>query len=109
MITVMVTNFESETFRIETYHNERRGRLCKISRLRNRSVVIFQSLQEGSLSVAGPRLFNVLPRDLREGEFFLETFKRQLDVFLGIIPDRPPVNTTSGEKQATASCIRWPK
>ena len=87
----MAPNFESETFRIETHHNERRGRLCKIPSLRNRSAVRFQSLRDGSLSVAGPRLFNVLPKDLREGEFTLETFKRQLDVFLGTIPDRPPL------------------
>ncbi|KAA0203370.1 hypothetical protein HAZT_HAZT005526 [Hyalella azteca] len=91
MITGMVPNFESETFRIETYHNERRGRLCKIPPLRNRSAVRFQSLREGSLFVAGPRLFNVLPKDLREEEFTLETFKRQLDVFLGTIPDQPPL------------------
>jgi hypothetical protein len=26
----MAPNFESETFRIETHHNERWGRLCKI-------------------------------------------------------------------------------
>ena len=91
ILTGMAPNFESETFRIETHHNERRGRLCKIPSLRNRSAVRFQSLREGSLSVAGPRLFNVLPKDLREGEFTLETFKRQLDVFLGTIPDRPPL------------------
>jgi hypothetical protein len=91
MITGMVSNFESEKFKSETYPGERRGRLCKIPRLRNRSAVRFQSLREGSLSVAGPRLFNVLPRDLREGEFTMETFKIQQDVFLGTIPDRPPV------------------
>jgi hypothetical protein len=92
MITGMAPNFESETFKIETRHNERRGRLCMIPPLRNRSAVRFQYLREGSLSVAGPRLFNVLPRDLREGEFTLETFKRRLDVFLGTIPDRPPLH-----------------
>jgi hypothetical protein len=91
MITGMVQNFESETFRIKTYYNERRGRLCKIPPLHNRSAVRFQSLREGSPSVAGQRLFNVLPKDLREREFTLETFKRQLDVFLGTIPDRPPL------------------
>jgi hypothetical protein len=37
--------------------------------------------------MAGPRLFNVLPKDLREEESTLETFKRRLDVFLGTIPD----------------------
>jgi hypothetical protein len=67
IITGMVPNFESETFRIEKYHNESRGRLCKIPQLRNRSAVRFQSLREGSLSVAGPSLFNALPHDLREG------------------------------------------
>jgi hypothetical protein len=41
--------------------------------------------------MARPRLFNILSRDLREKEFTLETFRRQLDVFLGTIPDQPPV------------------
>jgi hypothetical protein len=90
MITRMAPSFVSETFRIETYHNERR-RLCKIHPLRNRSAVRFQSLKEGSLSVAGPRLFNVLPKDQREGDFTLETFKRGLDVLLGTNPDRYPL------------------
>jgi hypothetical protein len=91
MITRMVPNFESKTFRIETHQNKRRGRLCKILPLRNRSAVRFQSLQEGSLSMAGPRLFNVLPRDLREEDFTLETIKGQLDVFLGTILPQPPL------------------
>ena len=36
-------------------------------------------------------IFNSLPKELRECEGSLETFKRKLDKFLEVIPDKPPL------------------
>ena len=89
MITELASNFESETSRIVTYYNERRRRLCRIPLFNNRAAARVQTLREGSLSVAGPRLFNALQKVLRGGEFTLAKFKRRLDNWLRKIPDCP--------------------
>jgi hypothetical protein len=89
MITRLASNFECETSKIVTYYNEKTGRLCSIPPFNNRAVARVQNVREGSLSVVGPWLFNAVPKVLREGEFTLATFKRQLDKFLKKIPDCP--------------------
>jgi hypothetical protein len=85
----LAPNFESETSRIVTYYNARRRRLCRIPPFNNRVAARVQNLREGSLSVVGPRLFNVLPGVLRRREFTFATFKRRLDNWLRKIPDCP--------------------
>ena len=49
-----------------------------------------QSLQENSITVFGPRLFNSLPKYLRDIECVkTEKFKFELDKLLDTIPDQP--------------------
>ena len=49
-----------------------------------------QSLQENGLTVFGPRLYNSLPKYLRDIESVrTEKFKFELDKFLELIPDQP--------------------
>jgi hypothetical protein len=87
MITGLAPNFESQTSRIVTRYNERRGRLCRIPPFNNRAAARVQTLREGSLSVEGPTLFNALLKALGGGEFTLAIFKRRLDNWLRKIPD----------------------
>ena len=54
-----------------------------------RAPVYVQTLKESSSSVHGPRLYNCLPRDLRDRVCALDGFKRGLDGFLATIPDKP--------------------
>ena len=57
--------------------------------------------RERSLGVHGARLFNLLPKSLRNensGDFML--FKNNLDIFLATVPDQP---TTSGLARAAVS------
>ena len=59
-----------------------------------------QSLQENAITVFGPRLYNSLPKYLRDIESVkTEKFKFVLDKFLELIPDEPKMSnyvTASG-------------
>ena len=46
-------------------------------------------MKERMISINGSRLYNCLPRIIREFEGSLEGFKCLLDSFLKIVPDRP--------------------
>ena len=54
------------------------------------SVSSIQTLKDQSFNTEGPRLFNALPRALRDIVGSTEMFKRNLDVFLKLLPDQPP-------------------
>lgn len=69
--------------------NLRLGRLCKVPGVSRRAPVSIQSMIESLFAVIGPRLFNCLPKDLRNSDQSLPTFKSKLDDFLRSIPDKP--------------------
>ncbi len=98
IIKDMVPNLENED-QIRTIYNIRRGKLCAIPRL-VRTLTSLQTLKESSLAVRGPRLYNCLPRQLREHAGTLPTFKFGLNKYLRKIPDRPSLphyyQTTEG-------------
>ena len=54
------------------------------------------ALREASFYIYGPKVFNALPKDLREIDTSMETFKSKLDDFLTLIPDIPRI--CSGSK-----------
>ena len=73
---------------LEMTYNERRGREVKIPPIKSKGTV--QSLRESSFQVMGPRLFNSLPKSLRNlQKGSIEDFKRKLDQYLEKIPDEP--------------------
>ena len=67
-----------------------RGRMIVIPRSRGSLAV--RTLRDSSFTVRSGRLFNGLPRYLRDysGEkATVNSFKKQLDLFLELVPDRP--------------------
>ena len=46
-------------------------------------------LRNDSFMVRGPTTFNAIPKELRDLESFMETFKGHLDDYLALIPDIP--------------------
>ena len=84
----LVPNFEGRD-RIYTVERARRGRLCVLPTRRREAMQRLQTLHEGSIPVFGTKLFNCLPKDIRELDVSLETFKSHLDRFLARIPDKP--------------------
>ena len=77
-------------FGVNEIHSDRRGRDCMIPRLKGKQK--FQSLQNQSFQVNGPRLFNCLPKNIRNIiRVSVPEFKEHLDKFLGQLPDQPKV------------------
>jgi len=77
---------------ISTYHNQRKGRLCRIPPLNNKSPKYIQTIKENSLIITGPQLFNKTPPEVRNLTACpIEQFKTKLDNYLVGIPDEPRV------------------
>jgi hypothetical protein len=75
---------------IQSKFNDRRGRECQIPPTRGTPAV--QNLRHQSFQMAGPQLFNSLPRTLRDLEkISIEDFKEKLDLFLATLPDHPKI------------------
>ena len=73
---------------IKTRKHPRHGTQCVIKNPTNRNQA--QSLQENAITVFGPRLYNWLPKYLRDIESVkTEKFKFELDKSLDTIPDQP--------------------
>ena len=88
MIRGLVTNEYEGREIIQTYINSRRGLYCRIPELARASSAI-QTMKENSFLVTGPKLFNCMPKNIRDHQGSLSSFKRQLDKFLKEIPDKP--------------------
>ena len=97
----LVPNFE-ERVRLRSYVNERRGRLCRIPPMDSRAMARLQTIREASLPVAGPRLFNCLPQEVRNYEGTLEGFKGRLDAFLSTLPDTPKLPNYHQQAQSNS-------
>ena len=82
--------------------NERLGRLCALPALNKKAPEKVKTLRENSFQVQAPKLFNSLPKKLREKtNCSVEEFKEDLDKFLEKIPDEPKV---SGGKYIPGAC-----
>ena len=70
--------------------NSRRGLECNIPVLKGPKGV--QTLREKSFQIHGAKLFNALPKNLRNSKVTnIEDFKYLLDKYLESIPDEPKV------------------
>ena len=81
--------------------HERRGRLAVPNSIPKSAATKVKKARERTLGVHGARLFNLLPKNLRNensGDFPL--FKNHLDIFLATIPDQP---TTPGLVRAAVT------
>ena len=71
---------------------DRLGRKCDIPNILTNSTTHVQNLREASVSVRGQKLFNILPKHLRDmKDCKKETFKSALDRYLSTIPDEPHI------------------
>ena len=76
-----------QEFKIIHNNSDRRGCMCRINSCRQSPV---QSKRAQSISVKGPRLFNLLPREIRDmSDCPINEFKATLDIFLAGVPDKP--------------------
>ena len=90
-----------EGFTIKWQWSDRRGRLAVPNGVSKNAPNSVRKARENFLNVHGAKLFNILPKSLRNedcGDF--ELFKNHLDLFLAQIPDQP---TVSGLVRAASS------
>merc|ERR1719319_547838 len=72
--------------------DSRRGRHCKISPLSKTASARVQTLRDQSFQIHGARLFNILPKSIRNASNCSDIeFKEKLDTFISRIPDQPMV------------------
>ena len=89
ILSGLVPNINDGRCKIRAKQHIRRGRLCVVPPLNRDATTHIQTLRERSIAVYGPQLFNELPRELRNYNGELNTFKNRLDHFLCGIPDKP--------------------
>ena len=75
---------------INLTNSDRRGRSCIIPTSRGSTIV--KNLREQSFQVMGPKLFNILPKQIRNMQkVSVEQFKEKLDLYLATLPDTPKI------------------
>lgn len=77
----------------------RRGKLCDVKEIPRSAPVQVRNAVEASLKVKGVKLFNILPKEIRNfSSEKVDAFKHKLDNYLSTIPDEPTI-----EEQGRAS------
>jgi hypothetical protein len=90
-----------EGYSIDWQWNDRRGRLAIPNSIPPHAPAMVQKARERSLGVHGARLFNLLPKHLRnENSKDFPLFKNHLELFLALVPDQP---TVTGLTRAVAT------
>ena len=75
---------------IEAKSHPRNGRTILMKTMDNKTPSYIQKARDASINIHGAKLFNLLPKDLRnKTDCSLESFKYNLDKFLSSIPDEP--------------------
>ena len=99
----MVPNLTSSD-RIKCSDSLRLGRFCQIPSLNHSAPRYVQTLRENSFCVHGPRLFNVLEKNLRDFNGSLDTFNKNLDKYLDTVED-VPIDPTEPQVVASNSLL----
>ena len=94
-------------YTLDFINDPRRGRLCVVRPINRNAPTQVRKASDASLAVKGARLFNLLPRELRNTDLPVTRsvipFKTKLDNFLSSIPDQP---TVQGRKRpAATNCL----
>ena len=84
----------------------RRGRNCLVPLVNSRGSRHFQTVRYNSFGVKGPRLFNTLPKDVRNlTGCSVETFKRSVDKYLSTVPDEPQIRGYTENRRAETNSL----
>ena len=107
----LVPNLSESTssISISSKWHERRGRECIVPPVRASAPQRVQSIRRASFGIRGPRLFNSLPKHLRNLRgISVYQFKAHLDRYLATIPDEPLIpGYTQFRKVASNSLLDW--
>ena len=79
-------------YSLNSLQNPRRGRLVAVADYPSQAPSSVKRAREASLSVQGARLFNIIPRHLRDiSTGTVDQFKAELDSWLSTVPDQPTI------------------
>ena len=102
----MVPNLTVEKNQVKTTTSLRSGRHCVIPPISTSASTRINSLREGSLCINGAKLFNLLPKHVRDiSGVELPVFKKELDAFLATIPDEPLSPGYTDARQAESNSL----
>ena len=73
--------------------NPRLGRKCQVPSLLPQGRMSIQTLREQSFQTNGVRLFNSIPKEIREIRIHQDEFKEALEIYLSTIPDQPRIGS----------------
>ena len=91
---------------IKVNWNNRRGRMCVVPAISRQASAAVQRLRGTSFAIRGPKLFNTLPRELRNMTgCSVESFKSQLDKYLRSVPDEPQVPGYTACRRADSNSL----
>ena len=80
----------SDSHGISFKWHPRRGRVCIVPPISSSTPARIQTIRFASFAVKGPRIFNSLPRSLRNFTGgTVDVFKHRLDTYLQNVPDQP--------------------
>ena len=86
--------------------NPRTGRTCERQILPTQAPQRIKTLVASSLSHNGPVILNALPRKIRDlTSCSVDKFKRELDNFLRILPDKHPVPGYTANCRAASNSV----
>ena len=86
----VIYNEVANDLNIKTQYNDRRGLSVTIPPILKTTKAKYQTLYDNSFTVFAPRLWNTLPKSIRDVEKF-ETFKSKLTAYMLSLPDQPPI------------------
>lgn len=93
-------------FGVSTYISTRFGRLCNLPKLIQTAPMSVTTLKEFSLKIRGPKLFNSIPKEIRDSTgCTVDSFKKLLDKYLSTIPDQPRCPGYTSQCLADANSI----
>ena len=90
----IIKNLAPNEIGMTFYQNQRKGLMCKIPPITKNAKIKFQKLYDSSFHVSGAKLWNKLPKDVKEKRT-LDSFKNALTKFIMSFPDNPPIHGTS--------------
>ena len=92
--------------RLDENEGDRLGRKCDIPCIKTSSTKQTQNLREASLCVRGQKLFNILPKQLRDMKGCTkEVFKNALDKHLSTVPDEPHIQGYAHLRRADTNSL----
>ena len=99
----------SDDHGISAQKHPRRGRECRVPKVSTSAPSRIQTIRFSSFAVKGPRIFNSLPKHLRNFTGgMVDNFKHRLDVYLQNIPDEPLIpGYTAFRTVNSNSIIAW--